>query len=106
VQYIQIFGILHSLLYGRILPNSQILCSTILKLKTGTPVATSSPMSNNERITRRVKNGETARLRLAFVGAPLMRNSFHMIQRFRKERPICQVEITDLFGESYPECGG
>ena len=45
---------------------------------------------------RRVNHGETARLRLAFVGALLDEKLIQMIQRFRTERPVCQVEITDL----------
>ena len=45
---------------------------------------------------RRVNHGETARLRLAFVGALLDEKLVQIVQRFRKTHPTCQVEITDL----------
>ena len=46
--------------------------------------------------TRRSHQGETTRLRLAFVGALLDEKLVHLIQRFRKTHPTCQVQVTDL----------
>ena len=46
--------------------------------------------------TKRSVDGETTRLRLAFVGALLDEKLVHLIQLFRKTHPACQVQITDL----------
>lgn len=46
--------------------------------------------------TKRSGDGETTRLRLAFVGALLDEKLVHLIQLFRKIHPTCQVQITDL----------
>ncbi len=45
---------------------------------------------------RRAREGETARLRLAFIGALLDERLVRLIQQFRKGHPACQVQITDL----------
>ena len=46
--------------------------------------------------TKRSGDGETLRLRLAFVGALLDEKLVHLIQLFRKTHPTCQIQITDL----------
>jgi LysR family transcriptional regulator, benzoate and cis,cis-muconate-responsive activator of ben and cat genes len=45
---------------------------------------------------RRVRHGETARLRLAFIGALLDEKLVRLIQRFRRSHPVFQVEVSDL----------
>jgi DNA-binding transcriptional LysR family regulator len=45
---------------------------------------------------RRVQRGETWRLRLAFVGALLDARLVHLVQRFRRDHPQCQVDLSDL----------
>lgn len=45
---------------------------------------------------RRARQGEKARLRLAFIGALLDTRLVRLIQRFRESHPSCQVEVTDL----------
>jgi LysR family transcriptional regulator, benzoate and cis,cis-muconate-responsive activator of ben and cat genes len=45
---------------------------------------------------RRAQQGETARLRLAFVGALLDEKLMRLVQRFRENHPACQVQISDL----------
>lgn len=45
---------------------------------------------------RRARQGETARLRLAFIGALLDEKLVHMLRLFRAAHPDCQVEVTDL----------
>ena len=45
---------------------------------------------------RRVREGETARLRLAFVGALLDEKFVRLVQMFRNDNPVCQVELTDM----------
>ena len=45
---------------------------------------------------RRARQGETARLRLAFVGALLDEKLMRLVQRFRENHPACQVQISDL----------
>jgi len=45
---------------------------------------------------RRLSQGETSRLRLAFIGALLDERLVAVIQRFRESNPTCQVQITDL----------
>jgi DNA-binding transcriptional LysR family regulator len=45
---------------------------------------------------RRVSQGETSRLRLAFIGALLDEKMVGLIQQFRETHPACQVQITDL----------
>jgi len=45
---------------------------------------------------RRARQGETIRLRLAFVGALLDDKLVHLIQKFREAHPAFQVEIMDL----------
>jgi DNA-binding transcriptional LysR family regulator len=45
---------------------------------------------------RRVRRGETGRLRLAFIGALLDARFMHLIQRFRRDHPQCQLDISDL----------
>jgi LysR family transcriptional regulator, benzoate and cis,cis-muconate-responsive activator of ben and cat genes len=44
----------------------------------------------------RASQGETVRLRLAFIGALLDEKLVRLIQRFRQLHPTCQVQITDL----------
>jgi DNA-binding transcriptional LysR family regulator len=44
----------------------------------------------------RARDGETARLRLAFVGALLDEKLVRLIQKFREAHPNLQVEVTDL----------
>lgn len=45
---------------------------------------------------RRARKGETARLRLAFIGALLDEKLVRLLQLFRASRPACQVDIADL----------
>lgn len=45
---------------------------------------------------RRASQGETMRLRLAFIGALLDEKLVGLLQRFRQLHPACQVQITDL----------
>jgi DNA-binding transcriptional LysR family regulator len=45
---------------------------------------------------RRVRSGQTFRLRLAFVGALLDKKLVRLIRRFQKANPNCQVQIADL----------
>ena len=45
---------------------------------------------------RRAAQGETLRLRLAFVGALLDEKLVRLIQQFRAMKPECQVQINDL----------
>ncbi len=45
---------------------------------------------------RRVGQGETLRLRLAFIGALLDEKMVRLIQKFREAYPTCQVQISDL----------
>jgi DNA-binding transcriptional LysR family regulator len=45
---------------------------------------------------RRASQGETVRLRLAFIGALLDEKLVRLLQRFRQLHPACQVQITDL----------
>jgi len=45
---------------------------------------------------RRARQGETTRLRLAFVGALLDEHLVRLIQRFRDSHPHCQVQVNDL----------
>lgn len=45
---------------------------------------------------RRAREGETARLRLAFVGALLDEKLVRLIRLFRKSHPNCQVQVADL----------
>jgi DNA-binding transcriptional LysR family regulator len=45
---------------------------------------------------RRVRQGETSRLRVAFFGALMDLKLIRLIQRFRKDHPVCQVELTDM----------
>lgn len=45
---------------------------------------------------RRADLGETARLRIAFVGALLDESFVRVIQAFRKTHPHCQVHLSDL----------
>ena len=45
---------------------------------------------------RRAALGETARLRIAFVGALLDESFVRVIQEFRKTHPRCQVHLSDL----------
>ncbi len=45
---------------------------------------------------RRMREGETVRLRLAFVGALLDEKLVRVIRRFRESQPDCQVEMADL----------
>jgi DNA-binding transcriptional LysR family regulator len=45
---------------------------------------------------RRAREGETVRLRLAFVGALLDERFVRLIRQFRGKQPRCQVHITDL----------
>jgi DNA-binding transcriptional LysR family regulator len=45
---------------------------------------------------RHVRQGKTARLRVAFFGALMDQKLIRLIQRFRKDHPVCQVELTDM----------
>jgi DNA-binding transcriptional LysR family regulator len=45
---------------------------------------------------RRVGQGETLRLRLAFIGALLDEKMVRLIKKFREANPACQVQISDL----------
>ncbi len=45
---------------------------------------------------RRARHGETMRLRLAFIGALLDEKLVRLIRLFREDRPMCQVQVTDL----------
>jgi len=45
---------------------------------------------------RRAHQGETSRLRIAFVGALLDESFVRVIQKFRKTHPQCQVHLSDL----------
>jgi len=45
---------------------------------------------------RRVRAGESVRLRVAFVGALLDETLVRVIRRFRAERPDCQLQMADL----------
>lgn len=45
---------------------------------------------------RRVRTGEPVRLRAAFVGALLDEVLVRVLQRFRMERPDCQLQMSDL----------
>lgn len=45
---------------------------------------------------RRVGQGETQRLRLAFIGALLDEKMVRLIKKFREAYPACQVQISDL----------
>jgi DNA-binding transcriptional LysR family regulator len=45
---------------------------------------------------RRSREGETTRLRLAFVGALLDEKLVRLMQRFREVQPACQLEVNDL----------
>jgi len=45
---------------------------------------------------RRARHGETARLRLAFIGALLDEKLVHILQLFRASHPACQVDVADL----------
>ena len=45
---------------------------------------------------RRVGQGETLRLRLAFIGALLDEKMVRLIKKFREVYPACQVQISDL----------
>lgn len=45
---------------------------------------------------RRVRRGEMDRLRLAFFGTLLDEKFIRLIQRFRNDHPVCQVELTDM----------
>ena len=45
---------------------------------------------------RRVGQGETLRLRLAFIGALLDEKMVRLIRKFREFYPACQVQISDL----------
>lgn len=45
---------------------------------------------------QRLSQGETSRLRLAFIGALLDERLVQLIKRFRATNPNCQVQITDL----------
>lgn len=44
----------------------------------------------------RAVSGESARLRLAFVGALLDETLVRVLQAFRKDHPHCQIHLTDL----------
>ena len=45
---------------------------------------------------RRAQNGETVRLRLAFIGALLDERLVRLVQRFREANPHCQLQLADL----------
>ena len=45
---------------------------------------------------RRARQGETARLRLAFIGALLDEKLVGLLRLFRAAHPECQVEVSDL----------
>lgn len=45
---------------------------------------------------RRSSQGETTRLRIAFVGALLEGKLFKILQRFRRAHPHCQIHLNDL----------
>ncbi len=49
-----------------------------------------------QETVRRARQGEKARLRLAFIGALLDARLVRLIQRFRESHPSCQLEVTDL----------
>ena len=58
-----------------------------------------SILNHLDRATQAVQRlckGETARLRLAFIGALLDEKLVRLIQDFREEYPTCQVQVTDL----------